>query len=126
MPSRRLEESLQPYFDDPDGKVLPVCLPSAPCGGAEDKPECFPAQSLAHLAGWGVLKSGKSNRPEVVHYVNVPVVSNTECAKNYGKIGLTVTKNMVCAGLTAGGKDTCQVSRGGAEMAGGTATRNVC
>uniref|UniRef100_A0A3P9LG86 Peptidase S1 domain-containing protein n=1 Tax=Oryzias latipes TaxID=8090 RepID=A0A3P9LG86_ORYLA len=37
--------------------------------------------------------------------VSVPIVSNSQCSSSY-----SLTSNMMCAGLTQGGKDSCQVS----------------
>nr|XP_020443575.1 plasma kallikrein-like isoform X2 [Monopterus albus] len=43
--------------------------------------------------------------------VEVPVVGNRQCNCNYG-VG-HITDNMMCAGLSAGGKDSCQGDSGG-------------
>uniref|UniRef100_A0A3Q3BZ45 Serine protease 27-like n=1 Tax=Haplochromis burtoni TaxID=8153 RepID=A0A3Q3BZ45_HAPBU len=43
--------------------------------------------------------------------VQVPVVGNRQCNCNYG-VG-RITDNMICAGLSAGGKDSCQGDSGG-------------
>ena len=110
----RLDESLQPLFDAEDGRVRPICLPEAPCAGSRTSEACFPGRN-AVLAGWGVKRAGSPDRPNVVHYVRVPVVENEQCLKSYESLGLTVTNQMICAGLKQGGKDTCQVRewRGG-------------
>lgn len=42
---------------------------------------------------------------QTLQEVNVPIVSNTQCNSAYGGI----TNQMICAGLTIGGKDSCQV-----------------
>ena len=106
----RLKGSLQHLFDAGDGRVLPVCLPSAACGGRYDaSAACYPAGRGAMLGGWGVLASGSRKRPKVVHYVNVPVIGNDQCYDSYEPEGLTITSQMICAGLKEGGKDTCQV-----------------
>ena len=47
--------------------------------------------------------------PGTLQEVEVPVIGNTECNSLYG-VG-TVTDNMICAGLLAGGKDSCQVKQ---------------
>lgn len=44
--------------------------------------------------------------PQNLQEVSVPIVSNTKCSASYGSI----TSNMICAGLSEGGKDSCQVS----------------
>ena len=43
--------------------------------------------------------------PQRLQEVVVPVVSNTDCRNTYS----ILTNNMICAGLTDGGKDSCQV-----------------
>lgn len=45
--------------------------------------------------------------PQTLQEVEVPVVGNRQCNCLNG-VG-TVTDNMMCAGLLAGGKDSCQV-----------------
>ncbi|CAA9961642.1 hypothetical protein CFE70_005048 [Pyrenophora teres f. teres 0-1] len=67
------------------------------------------AGSTVTVAGWGTLSSGGSS-PNALYKVSVPVVSRTSCRSSYGS---TITNNMVCAGLTAGGKDSCQGDSGG-------------
>lgn len=42
--------------------------------------------------------------------VNVPIISNEECLQKYP---YTITKNMLCAGLEEGGRDSCQGDSGG-------------
>uniref|UniRef100_A0A7N8Y9T5 Peptidase S1 domain-containing protein n=1 Tax=Mastacembelus armatus TaxID=205130 RepID=A0A7N8Y9T5_9TELE len=44
--------------------------------------------------------------------VEVPVVGNRQCTCDYTDIN-TITNNMMCAGLSAGGKDSCQGDSGG-------------
>lgn len=68
------------------------------------------AGSTVTTAGWGTLSSGGSS-PTVLYKVSVPVVSRTSCRASYGTSA--ITNNMVCAGLTAGGKDSCQGDSGG-------------
>ena len=46
--------------------------------------------------------------PKTLQEVEVPVLGNRQCNCLYG-VG-TVTDNMICAGVLAGGKDSCQVS----------------
>ncbi|KAM9530532.1 trypsin-1-like [Salvelinus alpinus] len=47
----------------------------------------------------------------ILQEVDVPVVGNRQCNCNYG-VG-SITENMICAGLSAGGKDSCQGDSGG-------------
>lgn len=46
--------------------------------------------------------------PGTLQEVQVPVVGNRQCYCLNVKLG-TVTDNMICAGVLAGGKDSCQV-----------------
>lgn len=41
----------------------------------------------------------------------MPIVSRATCRNNYSVS--EITNNMVCAGLTSGGKDSCQGDSGG-------------
>uniref|UniRef100_A0A8C6UBV0 Peptidase S1 domain-containing protein n=1 Tax=Neogobius melanostomus TaxID=47308 RepID=A0A8C6UBV0_9GOBI len=46
--------------------------------------------------------------PQNLMEVEVPVVGNRKCKCDYAGVFL-ITDNMICAGLEAGGKDSCQV-----------------
>lgn len=62
--------------------------------------------------GWGTTQhsGGVSSNPSpVLLEVDLPVVSKADCNASYG----IITDNMICAGLTAGGKDSCQGDSGG-------------
>lgn len=41
--------------------------------------------------------------------VEVPIIGNRQCNCDYG-VG-QITDNMICAGVRAGGRDSCQVIR---------------
>jgi len=51
----------------------------------------------------------------VVNHVSVPVFDWNACKRAYEAIHLsmTITNDMVCAGLSEGGKDSCQGDSGG-------------
>ncbi|OAA34318.1 trypsin-related protease [Metarhizium rileyi] len=81
------------------------------------------AQSIATVAGWGDLQEyGPSS--EELQKVSVPIVNRTTCKDAYanrpGKPN--VTKNMFCAGLEDGGKDSCQGDSGGPIIDAATGT----
>ncbi|KAJ4392138.1 hypothetical protein N0V93_005761 [Gnomoniopsis smithogilvyi] len=63
------------------------------------------------VAGWGLLTENGSTLPANLRKVTVPVVSRTTCRSQYGTSA--ITDNMFCAGLTAGGKDSCSGDSGG-------------
>uniref|UniRef100_A0A3P9LDZ0 Peptidase S1 domain-containing protein n=1 Tax=Oryzias latipes TaxID=8090 RepID=A0A3P9LDZ0_ORYLA len=64
------------------------------------------------LAAKGMLQSFSSfpgSTSSTLQEVSVPIVSNTQCRDSYSSL----TSNMMCAGLTEGGKDSCQGDSGG-------------
>ncbi|XP_029507152.1 transmembrane protease serine 9-like [Oncorhynchus nerka] len=84
--------------------IRPVCL-AAPGSS-------FHAGATSWVTGWGTISSGVSlPSPQTLQEVDVPVVGNRQCNCNYG-VG-SITDNMMCAGLSAGGKDSCQGDSGG-------------
>ena len=63
------------------------------------------------VSGWGTLSSGGS-QPGVLHKVDVPAVSNAQCAQAYSQY--SITNAMLCAGdIANGGVDSCQGDSGG-------------
>uniref|UniRef100_A0A673NG51 Zgc:123295 n=1 Tax=Sinocyclocheilus rhinocerous TaxID=307959 RepID=A0A673NG51_9TELE len=47
--------------------------------------------------------------PDILQEVMIPVVNNSACANAYGGVNISITSNMICAGLlNQGGKDSCQ------------------
>uniref|UniRef100_UPI001EAED631 serine protease 27-like n=1 Tax=Oncorhynchus gorbuscha TaxID=8017 RepID=UPI001EAED631 len=84
--------------------IRPVCL-AAPGSSFHDG-------ATSWVTGWGRISSGVSlPSPQTLQEVDVPVVGNRQCNCNYG-VG-SITDNMICAGLSAGGKDSCQGDSGG-------------
>ncbi|XP_023131900.2 trypsin-2-like [Amphiprion ocellaris] len=82
--------------------IRPVCL-------AADG-SVFPGGTSCWVTGWGNIQSGVAlPSPQRLQEVNVPVVTNSDCSNSYSGI----TDNMICAGLTEGGKDSCQGDSGG-------------
>lgn len=81
-------------------EVAPVCLPPDPNNQY--------VGVTATVTGWGATSEGGSTSPQLQE-VDVPVLSNTVCSSSYSSI----TSNMLCAGLTQGGKDSCQGDSGG-------------
>lgn len=82
--------------------IQPVCLTAAntvPSTGSD-----------VWVTGWGTLSSGGST-PDRLQEVMVPVVSQAQCESSYSTQDITITNNMLCAGV--GGRDSCQGDSGG-------------
>ncbi|KAH8892621.1 trypsin-like serine protease [Thozetella sp. PMI_491] len=62
-------------------------------------------------AGWGLTSESGSTLPSALRKVSVPVITRASCQSEYGTSA--VTTNMFCAGLAAGGKDSCSGDSGG-------------
>lgn len=67
------------------------------------------------VIGWGVTSSG-GTVSDVLRQVEIPLVDLATCRQSYGIFTDEITDNMLCAGLRAGGKDSCQGDSGGALM----------
>ena len=81
--------------------VFPACLP------AEDA--CYQDGSSSYVSGYGRL-SESGSLASTLQYVEVPLVTSTECATTYGGID---SSKIFCAGPAAGGQDSCQGDSGG-------------
>ncbi|XP_038594540.1 trypsin-like [Micropterus salmoides] len=80
--------------------IRPVCLAA--------KGSVFNAGMTCWVTGWGDIQFGVPlPYPQKLQEVNIPIVSNRDCNNAYGYI----TSNMICAGLTQGGKDSCNGPR---------------
>ncbi|XP_069044035.1 uncharacterized protein [Lepisosteus oculatus] len=64
------------------------------------------------VTGWGYT-AGDGSLPEqgALQEVQLPVIGNQECSCLNSEYN--ITSNMICAGLTQGGKDSCQGDGGG-------------
>ncbi|XP_043192654.1 serine proteinase stubble-like [Amphibalanus amphitrite] len=105
-----LRDNLRELISSEDGRVRPICLPSAACGGGSGPAEACLTGRTSLIAGWGLLRQDTLDYPDVALQVELPVLSNDKCADDYANEPFVITSNMVCAGLPEGGKDTCQVS----------------
>uniref|UniRef100_A0A7N8WXH7 Peptidase S1 domain-containing protein n=1 Tax=Mastacembelus armatus TaxID=205130 RepID=A0A7N8WXH7_9TELE len=83
--------------------IQPVCL-AAPGS-------TFYSGTNTWVTGWGRTSFGGGYNQNLME-VEVPVVGNRQCTCDYTDIN-TITNNMMCAGLSAGGKDSCQGDSGG-------------
>eukprot|EP00063_Salmo_salar_P073004 XP_014047839.1 PREDICTED: prostasin-like isoform X2 [Salmo salar] len=80
------------------------------------RPVCLTAGSSTYyngttswVTGWGNINSGVSlPSPQTLQEVEQPIVGNRKCTCLYAGVG-SITGNMICAGLLAGGKGSCQV-----------------
>ena len=85
--------------------VVPICLAK--------KDQDFTGQT-ATLSGWGhEVKYG--NVQSVLKSVNVPILTNEECTRMFRANGHhdNISDRMLCAGVTNGGRDSCQADSGG-------------
>ncbi|XP_043098417.1 transmembrane protease serine 9-like [Puntigrus tetrazona] len=84
--------------------IRPVCLAA--------QNSVFISGTSSWITGWGDIQAGVSlAAPGILQETMVPVVDNVRCS-NLLRSG-SITNNMICAGLTQGGKDTCQGDSGG-------------
>lgn len=73
--------------------------------------------SLATVIGWGGRKGYEpgegptSNFPDVLHEVDLSLLSNEQCKEALGEN--SITAQMICATVTGGGKGSCQGDSGG-------------
>ncbi|KAJ3598877.1 hypothetical protein NHX12_032840 [Muraenolepis orangiensis] len=81
--------------------IQSVCLPS-PVHHFLKTAECY-------VAGWGSMKEGGS-LTNLLQKAAVNIIEGADCLKSYSS-GLT--RSMMCAGLTEGGRDTCLGDSGG-------------
>ena len=86
-------------------------IPVAKVLTMEKEATLAPAGTLAFVTGWGDTAPGASTAfPTELHQVKVPMVARPVCKASYpGQI----TKQMTCAGLAEGGKDSCHLDSGG-------------
>lgn len=61
-------------------------------------------------AGWGTVREGDWNLPDLLQRVDVPFVDKARCMSAYPD---QITDRMICAGFDEGGKDSCQGDSGG-------------
>ena len=65
------------------------------------------------VVGWGTTTSQPGSTPDALKAVCLPVVKHDVCQKAYTSEGYVITSNMVCAGLSVGGQDSCNGDSGG-------------
>lgn len=83
--------------------IRPVCLPTSNSNNY--------AGEFAITSGWGATKPGGSSSARL-REVKVKVLTNQEC-KATSYFNSEIKNQMLCAGVTGGGKDACQGDSGG-------------
>ena len=83
--------------------IRPICLPVDANNNYND--------FVATVTGWGTLSSGGSTSNKL-REVDVKVLTNTECKKDYKYPSNSITGQMLCANVNGGGKDACQGDSG--------------
>ena len=71
---------------------------------AEANDKTFPDTEVL-VSGFGLIDENAERSDHRLRGVLVPVVDQNACKRSYPFI---LTDNMICAGLSAGGKDSCQ------------------
>ncbi|XP_061081315.1 prostasin-like [Conger conger] len=82
--------------------IQPVCLAALSSSIAPD--------TLGFVIGFGTLAED-GQLADTLQEVDLLVVSNRKCADIYA--GISITNNMICAGVEEGGKDACKGDSGG-------------
>ncbi|XP_043645687.1 trypsin delta [Drosophila teissieri] len=73
--------------------------------------------AAASVSGWGTETSGSSSIPSQLRYVEVKIVSRSECSSSTYGYGSQIRSTMICA--ASSGKDACQGDSGGPLVSGG-------
>uniref|UniRef100_A0A2H1VHR7 SFRICE_012354 n=1 Tax=Spodoptera frugiperda TaxID=7108 RepID=A0A2H1VHR7_SPOFR len=74
----------------------------------------FPGDNQAvWAAGWGDTYSSSGAGSEQLRHVQLVVINQETCRRQYENTFYPITDNMLCAGWPTGGRDTCQCDSGG-------------
>lgn len=96
-------------------RISPICLPID--GDILDRRF---VDTNPFITGWGHTKEN-GVRTNILQQAQVSVMENMECKVDYKRIGefykdIQFDDRVLCAGLSAGGKDACQGDSGGPLM----------
>ncbi|XP_064480505.1 plasma kallikrein-like isoform X2 [Ornithodoros turicata] len=83
--------------------IGPVCLP---------EPEEDYTNVTCTATGWGLTENGGTTA-DILQKVDLPILTNDECALAFAEHQLNITDDMICAGYKEGGKGTCNGDSGG-------------
>uniref|UniRef100_A0A7M4FNT8 Trypsin-3-like n=1 Tax=Crocodylus porosus TaxID=8502 RepID=A0A7M4FNT8_CROPO len=67
---------------------------------------------LCQVSGWGYTSPIGGRTSDTLRSVHLPIVPSWKCNATSSYAGF-ITSNMICAGLSTGGKDACQGDSGG-------------
>ncbi|XP_038048507.1 uncharacterized protein LOC119722447 [Patiria miniata] len=86
--------------------VQTVCLPTT------DMADKFPVGTQVTVTGWGSTENSSRSSEDLLE-VSLPIVDQDDCKSTYESEDVIITENMLCAGETNGGKDSCGGDSGG-------------
>ncbi|XP_060714037.1 trypsin-3 isoform X2 [Tachysurus vachellii] len=66
---------------------------------------------LCQMSGWGSTIQGGSSSPLTLRSVTLPIISTAKCNSSKSING-SITSNMICAGISTGGKKACKWGSG--------------
>jgi hypothetical protein len=76
-------------------------------------PATFAPGVSSTVLGWGAATPAQDVYPSILQKVELPIVARSTAQPFYDLDGITLTDNMIFAGVAAGGKDSCSGDSGG-------------
>lgn len=90
--------------------LSPLIQPIDPLLPSDEATLAFEGR-LAAVTGWGATGGGSA--ATLLQQVSVPLISTPACRSGAYGYGSSITDNMICAGYSFGGKDSCRGDSGG-------------